>query len=213
MKVCVVDYGIGNIQSVVNACDHTGAETVVVKDGAALLAARPERVVLPGVGAIGRALEYLRERELEGALNQCVQGDGIPFLGICVGMQVLGEVCEEFGEFQGLGWIPGNVRRLAPSDSGVRLPHVGWNSIEVTNSDDSLLRDVAGKDAYFVHSYVLDCPSEFVLSETSYDGCRFVSSVRRGHIAGVQFHPEKSSNIGSAVLTAFAGKASCTNAV
>lgn len=205
MKVCVVDYGIGNVQSVVNACEQIGAETSRATDGDSLLASDADRIVLPGVGAIGAALQNLRERGLIPALEKRVFEDAVPFLGICVGMQVLGKVCEEFGTHQGLGWIPGTVSRLAPGDSGVRLPHVGWNTIEATDRDHLLMREISGKDAYFVHSYTLHCPEEFILAKTTYQGYSFASAVCREHVAGVQFHPEKSSLIGTALLAAFAG--------
>lgn len=203
MRVCVVEYGIGNVQSVVDACGRVGADVTVVRNGEELLGADANRIVLPGVGAIGAALTNLRDRGLDEALETCVRGQGTPFLGICVGMQMLGEVCEEFGEHEGLGWIPGRVRRLCPQESRARLPHVGWNTVNAVNPIDPLLSDVVGKDAYFVHSYVLDCPPEFVISTTGYEEIDFVSAVRNGHIAGVQFHPEKSSAIGASLLSAF----------
>ncbi len=203
MKISIVEYGIGNVQSVVDACVRVGAEVNVARDGEELLNAGADRIVLPGVGAIGAALANLRGRSLDKALEECVRGRGVPFLGICVGMQMLGDICEEFGEHRGLGWIPGRVRRLCPTESDARLPHVGWNTVDATETVDPLLSDVAGKDAYFVHSYALDCPSEYVISTTEYEQINFVSAVRNGHISGVQFHPEKSSVIGSALLTAF----------
>ena len=205
MRICVVDYGIGNIESVVNACLEIDDDTKVVDDGASLRAARPERVILPGVGAVGAALNNLRDRGLDNALHQTVVEEQVPFLGICVGMQVLGETCEEFGTHQGLGWIPGSVERLAPETSGMRLPHVGWNTVESARTDDVLMRGISGKDAYFVHSYALHCPDEYALAHTSYGGRSFVSAVRHEHVAGVQFHPEKSSNVGSVLLSAFIG--------
>ncbi len=212
MTVAIVECGIGNVQSVANACRQIAPDTVVVADGAALTAANPQRVILPGVGAIGTVLANLRGREIAPVLERLVRGSGVPFLGICVGMQVLADVCEEFGSHRGFGWIPGHVRRMAPVVSRVRLPHVGWNTIAATWPDDPLMRDIDGKDAYFVHSYAMDCPREFVLATTEYEGVTFPCAVRRDNIAGVQFHPEKSSLIGAALLTAFIGDGLCTNA-
>jgi imidazole glycerol-phosphate synthase subunit HisH len=203
MRVSIIEYGIGNIQSVANAVERTGAKVSIVKEGEELLSSDPARIILPGVGAVGAALDYLRERNFGKALEEAVIANKVPFLGICVGMQMLGEICEEYGVHQGLGWIPGRVRRLDKSSPGIRLPHVGWNTIDAVGAPDPLLSDVVGKDAYFVHSYVFECPKENVISTTNYGGIDFVSAVRQGHITGVQFHPEKSSVIGTGLLTAF----------
>ena len=202
MRVSIADYGIGNVQSVVNACDRAGAETLVARDGKELLAQQPGRIILPGVGAIGAALKNLRDRDFETALQRLVIEQGVAFLGICVGMQMLGEVCEEFGEHRGLGWLPGRVHRLETENSKLPLPHVGWNTLDIQCPDDPVIGPLDGNDVYFVHSYALDCPKEFVLATTDYGG-HFVSAVRHGHILGVQFHPEKSSALGGALLDAF----------
>lgn len=199
--VIVIDYGIGNVGSVVYACRRIGVEPSVVTTGKELLTQDCRYILLPGVGAIGQALVNLRERGLDEALHRRVIEEGVPFLGICVGMQVLGEVCEEFGTHQGFGWIPGVVRRLAPSGSSLRLPHVGWNLVTQTNPDP-LLAPVDGQHFYFVHSYALQCPDEYVIARTEY-GAKFCSAVRKGHIVGVQFHPEKSSAPGATLLSAF----------
>jgi glutamine amidotransferase len=211
MRVSVVDYGIGNIQSVVNACHRLGAATEIAGDGDELRAQSPERVILPGVGAVGEALASLRSRGLEAALNDIVRDGLVPFLGICVGMHMLAEHCEEFGVHQGMGWISGTVTRLAPEGSGVRLPHVGWNTLEVADIADPVLGSLDGQDVYFVHSYAMRCPDDFVLARTDYHG-KFVAAVRRGHIRAVQFHPEKSARLGGSLLGAFLELDSCTSA-
>ncbi len=200
-RVSVVSYGVGNIQSVLNACRRIGAEARQATTGDELAAQSPQRIILPGVGAIGAALAALRERGLEHGLAERVDS-GVPFLGICVGMQMLAETCEEFGEHRGLGWIPGHVGRLAPRGERRPVPHIGWNTVELTRPDDPVLRPIDGKDMYFVHSYAMSCPAEFALATTDYGGT-FVSAVRRDHIVGVQFHPEKSSALGDALLRAF----------
>lgn len=202
MRISIVEYGIGNIQSVVNACVRLGVATRIARDGRELLAQAPDRIILPGVGAVGAALENLRDRGLEQALQQLVQQEKVPFLGICVGMQMLAETCAEFGEHRGLGWIPGRVSRLAPEGSGIRLPHVGWNTIEVISADDPILGPLDQQDFYFVHSYAMRCPEEFIVAQTDYHG-RFVSAVRRDHVLAVQFHPEKSAALGGQLMAAF----------
>lgn len=201
--VSIVEYGIGNIASVANACRAVGGDPAVARTGGELLAQDPDHVVLPGVGALGTAMQYLRERELDAALNQLVVERGVPLLGICVGMQMLVEAGEEFGEHRCLGWIPGRVRRLSANGGDIRLPHVGWNTIE-RRVDDPLLSGLANSHFYFLHSYCVDCPEEYVLTLTNY-GCAFISAVRKDNIAAVQFHPEKSSSAGAALLSAFLG--------
>lgn len=199
--VSVVSYGIGNVQSVVNALGRVGADVAVAEDGDALIAQSAPRIVLPGVGAVGEALSLLRERGLDSALGKRVLEERTPFLGICVGMQVLLETCTEFGTHAGLGWIPGSVDRLAPEGDPLRLPHVGWNEIAVTRPDP-LLGEAGGNHFYFLHSYAVECPDEYVVARSDY-GRPFVAALRRDNIAAVQFHPEKSSGIGESVLTAF----------
>jgi imidazole glycerol-phosphate synthase subunit HisH len=202
MRVSVIDYGIGNIQSVANACRRAGAAVSISGNGVQLHEQDPEYILLPGVGAVGAALFNLREKGFDTALDTLVQKRKIPFLGICVGMQVLAEHCFEFGEFRGLGWIPGQVTRLAAVGTTVRLPHVGWNTLHVSVKDDPVFGPLDGEDAYFVHSFAMDCPGSFIAAETEYHK-RFVSAVRHGHICGVQFHPEKSAQLGAKLLDSF----------
>ena len=200
-RVSVVEYGIGNITSVVNACGRAGGDPRVARSGDELLAQDPGHIVLPGVGALGAAMQFLRQRGLDAALERLVIERGVPFLGICVGMQMLVEVGEEFGEHACLGWVPGRVRRLGTNGRGLRLPHVGWNTVEVV-ADDPLLAESADTHFYFLHSYAVDCPKEYVLARTEY-GRPFASALRKDNIAAVQFHPEKSSGAGAAFLSAF----------
>jgi glutamine amidotransferase len=200
-SVAVIEYGIGNLGSVVNGCRRAGVEPTVVCNGEELRRANCEKIILPGVGAIGAALKHVRERGLDTALEELVIQQRLPFLGICVGMQILAERCEEFGSFEGLGWIPGTVRRLAEKGSGLRLPHVGWNDVE-PSGDDPLFGNVEDRHFYFVHSYAFECPDEFVIGRCTY-GKKFVCAIRRDNISAVQFHPEKSSSSGLALLRAF----------
>jgi glutamine amidotransferase len=201
MRVALVEYGIGNVRSVFNALERVDVSPIIVHDGSALRASGCDCVIMPGVGAVGEALRLLRARGLESALNQIVLDDMKPFLGICVGMQVMAETCEEFGEHKGLGWIPGRVGRLVPEGSPLRLPHVGWNEIRL-RQNNGFLDGLEGEHFYFVHSYGLCCPDEYVAATADY-GEPFTAAVTRGHIMGVQFHPEKSAGAGAVLLRGF----------
>ncbi len=201
MRVALIEYGIGNVRSVENALVRVGAEPEIVRDGDAMRASKAPCVVMPGVGAVGEALVLLRERGLEAALRQEVISRGLPFLGICVGMQVMAERCEEFGEHKGFGWIPGSVRRIEAEGQSLRVPHVGWNTIALCG-EGGFLAGLEGEHFYFVHSYWLDCPADYVIARTDY-GRPITAAVRRGQIMGVQFHPEKSSVAGAALLRGF----------
>jgi len=201
-RVSVIEYGLGNVSSVVNGCFRSRADVQIAQNGDELLSQNPDRIVLPGVGAVGAALENLREKKLASVLQSLVIEKNIPFLGICVGMQVLAEECHEFGQHEGLGWIPGKVDRLKPGDGNLRVPHMGWNTLDVVKKDDSIFGNLDGEDAYFVHSYALECPQEYIAATTDY-GNTFVSAIRRDHIAAVQFHPEKSATMGNSLLAAF----------
>jgi imidazole glycerol-phosphate synthase subunit HisH len=207
-KLSIIDYGVGNIGSVVNACKRAGIEPVVAQTGLELDEQKPGHILMPGVGAIGSALDKMRSREFEPVLNRLVMEERTPILGICVGMQMLVECAEEFGAHTGLGWLPGAyTQRIAEKGSGLRLPHIGWNTIE-PEYDDSIVSGIESRDFYFVHSYAVFCADEFVLTLTEYGG-RFVSAVRRGHVIGVQFHPEKSGTAGIQLLRNFMTVSSC----
>ncbi len=198
MTVLLIDYGAGNLRSAENALRAAGAADVAVT-AAPERVRRAERLVLPGVGAFGQCIGAIRAISgLEEALAEAVLQKGRPFLGICVGMQLLATTGHEFGAHAGLGWIPGDVRRLAPADPSLRVPHMGWNSVTVRQPGL-----VAPGWAYFVHSYAF-APAEpgDVLAETDHGG-PVVAAVGRGPILGVQFHPEKSQAWGLAFLARF----------
>lgn len=203
VDVSIIEYGIGNVRSVFNAILRIGARPSIASDGATLMHQNPDRIILPGVGAIGQALENLRGRGFEPVLDTFVRNEKTPFCGICVGMQMLGSTCEEFGNHRGLGWIPGHVGQLNLDDADVILPHMGWNTVSVKDPATSIIGALDGHDAYFAHTYTLKCEDRFVLSTTEYGGHQFVSAVKHGHIIGVQFHPEKSSKFGDALLREF----------
>jgi glutamine amidotransferase len=160
-------------------------------------------IILPGVGAFCTGMRSIRQHSLDQVLKEQVVDKGTPFLGLCLGMQLLGTKGEEGGETPGLGWIPGEVKRLEPQGSDLRIPHVGWNEVVYTQ-DSPLFKGIpSGKDFYFVHSYHLVCAQpEDAIAQTPYCG-GFVSAVGRDRIFGVQFHPEKSQRVGFQVIRNF----------
>jgi len=200
--IAIVDYGMGNLRSVLNAFER-------VAPGAARLTAEPadvlaaERVVVPGVGAFRDAIAALRARGLAQAVRDFA-ATGRPLLGVCLGMQLLATRSSEFGEYDGLDLIPGSVELLR-TDPELRVPHVGWNDLEVRRADDPILGGLGPEPTfYFVHSYeyVPDDPAA-VTAVTDY-GRPVTACVGAGNVLGVQFHPEKSGTDGLALLTAFA---------
>lgn len=202
MSVSILSCGIGNVRSVENACRQLGCETLIARDGDELKAQNPRRIILPGVGAVGEVLVAVAKRGYPEVVEEMVFRGGIPFLGICVGMQILGEVCEEDGEHRGWGWVPGRVRKLEPHGAAVRVPHIGWNSVRSSHSHGGLFDGLPNQHFYFVHSYAIECPSSYAIAFTEH-GKSFPSAIRKGNAFGVQFHPEKSSNAGSQLLANF----------
>lgn len=198
--IAVVDYGMGNIGSILNMLRKIGAPGIAVESPEQL--AEAERIVLPGVGAFDRGMSQLRERGLVGPLTEAVTGRNVPLLGICLGMQLLCEGSEE-GSEPGLGWIGGRCIRFAVTpESGLKVPHMGWNEIRVVH--DSPLFD-PGEQArfYFVHSYHMQCTNPEDVAAVSRYGDEFTAAVRRGNIFGVQFHPEKSHRFGIELFRRF----------
>lgn len=199
--IALVDYGIGNLRSVEKALAASGAEVCLSEDPGTILQA--EKVVLPGVGAFGDGMAGLRERKLVNVVYEIVRR-GIPLLGICVGMQLLFEVSEEMGEHPGLGLLPGRVKRFEPDpERHLKVPQTGWNML-YQEQDTLLLTGLAtGSYAYFNHSYYCAATERSdILASTSY-GLHYASVVGRGHIYGVQFHPEKSQDVGLKILRNF----------
>ena len=194
--IAVVDYGIGNLGSVIKGFRHAGAETVLTGDPGALRAA--DALVLPGDGAFGATMDEVRRRGLVPVLEEAA-ASGKPLLGICIGMQLLFEESEEHGRHQGLGLLPGRVRRL---EGDMPVPHMGWNRLH-RRRDHPLLDGLAdGAHVYFVHSYFCDAPPEVVLATTDY-GTEIAAVVGRGNVLGVQFHPEKSQAVGLRMVASF----------
>lgn len=197
-EVTIIDYGMGNLRSVEKAFGAVGGTPSITGDPEKV--ARSARLVLPGVGAFGDAAANLRRSGLDQAIRDAVQA-GTPLLGLCLGLQLLFSVSEEFGTHEGLGLIPGRVRRL--ETPGLRVPHIGWNQVEDL-AGDALLRNIPpGSYFYFVHSfYVAPDRSEDVLARTEY-GFSFCSIAGRGNVCGAQFHPEKSQDAGKRLLRNF----------
>ena len=196
----IVDYGVGNLFSLRSSFDAIGTEAVVTSDPEVIRAA--ERIVLPGVGAFRDAAEKLRATGLWDIVKD-EAAKGKPLLGICLGMQMLLEKSYEFGEYEGLGLIPGCVRPLEGYiPEGLKIPQMGWNALEFTNESGIFRNTKEGEYVYFVHSYYCDSPAEYVTAVTDY-GAPVTASVRRDNVYGCQFHPEKSGEVGLAILRAF----------
>jgi imidazole glycerol-phosphate synthase subunit HisH len=199
VAIALIDYGAGNLQSVRNALAAAGASDVVVTADPQIVA-KASRMVLPGVGAFASCMTALSAIDgLVEAMETRVHNDGVPFLGICVGMQLLADAGVEHGTHPGLGWIGGIVRAVEPGVAAVKVPHMGWNDVMPT-APHALLES---GEAYYLHGYHFDTSDEAdVLARTDHGG-PLVSAVGRGNIIGVQFHPEKSQGYGLAFLSRF----------
>lgn len=197
--VAIIDYGAGNLQSVEKALSHIGCECRMVSSPQELLSA--QAAVLPGVGAFGEAMSGLKARGLDTAIASFISSRR-PFLGICLGLQVLFESSEESPGVKGLGLLPGKILRL-PGDMGLKVPHIGWNSLTLPRPG-WLLRDLPPEPyVYFVHSYYLQTRPELVTARALY-GAEIHAAVERDNLAACQFHPEKSGGTGLKILRNFA---------
>jgi glutamine amidotransferase len=196
VTLALIDYGAGNLHSVANALKAAGAQDVAITADPDLVRGA-DRIVLPGVGAFGACSAALRAVPgMIDALDQRVRRDAAPFLGICVGMQLMAELGEEMGEHDGLGWIKGRIRRLTPSDPAAKVPHMGWNDVKPTAPHPL----IEAGEAYFLHSYAFE--GDDVVATTDHAGA-VVAAVARDNMAGVQFHPEKSQRYGLELLKRF----------
>ena len=197
--LALIDYGAGNLRSVENALRAAGAGDVRVTADPDLVR-KADRIVLPGVGAFAACMGALSAVPgMVEALNDRVLKDGAPFLGICVGMQLMADAGEEFGTHPGLGWIGGTVAKLEPADPEARVPHMGWNDV-VPVAPHPLI--VPG-EAYFLHSFAFRGADPVTLAATTDHGGTVTAAIARDNMAGVQFHPEKSQAYGLALLNRF----------
>jgi len=203
MDVAIIDYKMSNLFSVQAACENVGLSSIITSDKDEILDAKV--AILPGVGAFGEAMKFLCDSKLDDTIDQFVDS-GKPFVGICLGLQLLFESSVEFGNYSGLGLVKGKVRKFQfYSNNSVKypVPQIGWNMIKQTNNswDDSLLCNNANGDfMYFIHSYFVEPNDEsIILSKTIYGNTEYCSSIKQDNIFGYQFHPEKSGVVGMKV--------------
>ena len=210
-RIAVIDYGAGNLRSVAKALEmaanDAGIAAQIVATDSPSTAAKADRIVLPGVGAYGQCATSLRSiAGMEDALSEFALEKKRPFLGICVGMQLLAKTSEE-GTLRGLGWIDGSVKKFdhARFHQATHLPHMGWNNIEPKKNNKLLYNVDLSSGFYFLHSYYFFCHNENnKISSTDYGGIQFTSAVQNENIYGIQFHPEKSHQWGIQLLKNFA---------
>ena len=197
--VAIIDYDAGNIKSVEKAAAALGEEVMVTRDADIILSA--DHVILPGVGAFGDAMEKLRSYGLEAVIKKVVEKK-TPFLGICLGLQLLFESSEESEGVKGLGILPGKILRI-PADDDLKIPHIGWNSLSYPNKG-RLFKDIPEHSyVYFVHSYYLKAQDEDIVTASTEYGVSIHASVEKGNVFACQFHPEKSSDVGMKILKNF----------
>lgn len=198
--IAIIDYDAGNLKSVEKALIRLGEEAVISRDRSVILSA--DKVILPGVGAFGDAMGKLREYGLDKVIHEVVD-KGTPFLGICLGLQLLFERSEESPGVEGLSILKGEILRI-PDCEGLKIPHMGWNSLELQNSG-RLFRGISGNPyVYFVHSYYLKAEEPEIVKASTWYSTNIHASVEKGNVFACQFHPEKSSDLGLQILKNFA---------
>lgn len=198
--IAILDYDAGNIRSVEKALQHLGEETILTHDFREIQKA--DKVILPGVGAFGDAMEHLKHYELDRAIKEVIAMDK-PFLGICLGLQLLFESSDETPGVEGLGILKGNILRI-PEEEGLKIPHIGWNSLEFPR-EGRLFQDLpADSYVYFVHSYYLQAQEPQIVTATCEYGVQIHASVEKNQVFACQFHPEKSGEVGLKILKNFA---------
>lgn len=197
--IAVIDYDAGNIKSVEKALQSLGEDTVTTRDRETILAANG--VILPGVGAFGDAMGKLQDYGLVSVIRECVD-KGRPFLGICLGLQLMFESSEESPGVEGLSLLPGKIVRI-PSDGGLKIPHIGWNNLRFSN-EGRLFRGLSQDSyVYFVHSYYLQADEPEIVKATTEYGVQIHAAVEKNNLFACQFHPEKSSEVGMRILRNF----------
>ena len=198
--IAIIDYDAGNIRSVENAFNYIGQDTVVTRDRDVILSA--DKVVLPGVGSFGDAMDKLKKYKLIGTIEE-VCSNRTPFIGICLGLQLLFKSSDESKGVAGLGILDGEILRI-PAAPGLKIPHIGWNSLDIV-PDGRLFKDINNQSyVYFVHSYYLKAQEEAIVKATTEYGCHIHASVEKDNIFACQFHPEKSGDVGLKILSNFA---------
>ena len=201
--IAVVDYGMGNLRSVVKGFEKVGVIAEVTADPRVV--ERADAVVLPGVGAFGQCMEHLRAARMDEVIPAVIAADK-PFLGICLGLQLLFEESEEFGPVRGLGVLPGRVVRFFPDGApeGVKIPHMGWNGLQMAKATPVLNGIPENEHVYFVHSYYVEPADKSIIATTTeYGGFHFCSSIACANLFACQFHPEKSGAMGLQILRNF----------
>ena len=206
-KAVLIDYGSGNLRSAEKALLRAAAERPdspeVVTTSEPDVVAKADRLVLPGVGAFAACMAALQAVPgLQEAVEEAVTRRGRPFLGICVGMQLMADRGLEFGETKGFGWIKGDVRRIEPGERSLKVPHMGWNALEGV-ADHPVFAGLEGRDVYFTHSFALYPEQASDAAAWTTHGERFAAAVARDNMAGAQFHPEKSQEVGLKLLGQF----------
>ena len=199
MSIGIVDYGLGNLGSLHNAFDALNIPCSILKTPEEILKA--DKILLPGVGAFAPGMQTLRSSGMVDSLNEFVQ-KGNYLLGICLGMQLVCSSSEEDGYHEGLGWIEANAVSF-PGNSGLKVPHIGWNNLEIVQEDEVLKNLPNGEDVYFVHSYHVKCADENNILAVSDYGGPFSAIIRKDNVVSMQFHPEKSQAVGLQLLTNF----------
>lgn len=198
--IAIIDYGAGNLQSVKKALDYLGYDSIVTDDKNEILSA--DRVILPGVGSFGDAMESIRERGLEEVIKEAANGDK-PFLGICLGLQLLFRHSHETPDVEGLGIFDGEIVTI-PRVEGIKVPHIGWNDVKISQHSGIFSGIKDESYFYFVHSYYLRNAESDIVAGTTHYGVDIQCAVQRGKVCATQFHPEKSSEVGLQLLHNFA---------
>lgn len=199
--IAIIDYDAGNLKSVQKALAYLGEESVITRNADEIL--RADRVILPGVGAFGVAMDQIRSFSLDKVIGEVCE-KGTPFLGICLGLQLLFEGSEESQGVEGLGILPGSIVKI-PDAPGLKIPHIGWNSLHLQNGGRLFAGVCQQSYVYFVHSYYLKAGEPEIVKATTEYGITIHASVERGNVFACQFHPEKSSGVGLQILRNFAG--------
>lgn len=198
--IAIIDYDAGNLKSVEKALLYLGEECVVTRDADTILNA--DKIILPGVGAFGDAMDNLNRLHLPDVIRKATD-QGTPFLGICLGMQLLFEDSEESPGVKGLDILKGHILRI-PAKEGLKIPHIGWNSLSLQNNGRLFSGIEENSYVYFVHSYYLKADDEQIVKASTEYGVHIHASVEQNNVFGCQFHPEKSSTVGLAILKNFA---------